>query len=119
MRETGRTSGHVGRTAVTYELVPDAAYIAAVDLGGTKISAGDCRSRLPESLPRKSSPPTGVAGNLSWIRSPKALCAGGGASGHSAGERIRMAVIGAPGAPDANRPAEILLAPNISRFRQR
>lgn len=37
VRETGRTSGHIGRTAVTYELVPDAAYIAAVDLGGTKV----------------------------------------------------------------------------------
>ena len=37
VRETGRTSGHVGRTAVTYELVPDAAYIVAVDLGGTKV----------------------------------------------------------------------------------
>ena len=37
VQETGRTSGHVGRTAVTYELMPDAAYIAAVDLGGTKM----------------------------------------------------------------------------------
>ena len=37
VQETGRTSGHVGRTAVTYELVFDAAYIVAVDLGGTKV----------------------------------------------------------------------------------
>ncbi|WP_432289102.1 MarR family transcriptional regulator (plasmid) [Aminobacter sp. BA135] len=37
VRETGRTSGHVGRTAVTYELVVDAAFIVAVDLGGTKV----------------------------------------------------------------------------------
>ncbi|WP_348526220.1 MarR family transcriptional regulator, partial [Mesorhizobium sp.] len=37
VQETGRTSGHVGRTAVTYELVHDAAYIVAVDLGGTKV----------------------------------------------------------------------------------
>src|SRR5262245_18061136 len=37
IQETGRTSGHVGRTAVTYELVNDAAYIVAVDLGGTKV----------------------------------------------------------------------------------
>lgn len=37
VQETGRTSGHVGRTAVTYELVYDAAYIVAVDLGGTKV----------------------------------------------------------------------------------
>ena len=37
VQETGRTSGHVGRSAVTYELVVDAAYIVAVDLGGTKV----------------------------------------------------------------------------------
>ena len=37
VQETGRTSGHIGRTAVTYELIPDAAYIAAIDLGGTKV----------------------------------------------------------------------------------
>ena len=37
VQETGRTSGHIGRSAVTYELIPDAAYIAAVDLGGTKV----------------------------------------------------------------------------------
>ena len=37
VRETGRTSGHVGRTATTYELVPASAFMAAVDLGGTKL----------------------------------------------------------------------------------
>lgn len=37
VRETGRTSGHVGRTATTYELVQESAFMAAVDLGGTKL----------------------------------------------------------------------------------
>ena len=46
VRETGRTAGHVGRSATTYELVPDAAYTCSVDLGGTKteaVSAGRSR----------------------------------------------------------------------------
>src|SRR3954453_2430765 len=30
--ETGRTAGHVGRSALTYEVVRDAAFVAAVDL---------------------------------------------------------------------------------------
>lgn len=38
--ETGRTAGQVGRSAVTYEVVPDAAFVAAVDLGGTKVRIG-------------------------------------------------------------------------------
>ena len=37
VRETGRTSGHVGRTATTYEFITHSACVVAIDLGGTKV----------------------------------------------------------------------------------
>ena len=64
VQETGRSSGHIGRTAVNYELVPNAAFLAAVDLGGTK---------------------------------------------------LRVAVVGVPGAPD-NNTGRVLMAPNLAGF---
>ena len=39
VRVVGRTSGSIGRTAVLYELSPDAGYCLGVDLGGSKLSA--------------------------------------------------------------------------------
>ena len=48
IQETGRTSGHVGRMATTYEVVPDAALFAAVDLGGTKARTADRRPLVPD-----------------------------------------------------------------------
>jgi hypothetical protein len=113
VRETGRTSGHVGRTAVTYELMPDAAYIATVDLGGTKIRAGDCRSRLPGlcrggGCDRPARRPVRRRPDRRTLRA-------GGSHLDIPRERIRMAVIGAPGAPERKTGA-VLLAPNIAGF---
>ena len=36
-RVHGQTRGGVGRTALTYEIRPDAAYVAGIDLGGTQL----------------------------------------------------------------------------------
>ena len=36
---TGRTRGSIGRTAITYEIRKDAAYVLGVDLGGSKVGA--------------------------------------------------------------------------------
>jgi predicted NBD/HSP70 family sugar kinase len=105
VRETGRTSGHVGRTAVTYELVPDAAYIAAVDLGGTKI-----RLAIADQVVA-----TDRRGGQFVVDQIADLCAQAAEHLNIPRERIRMAVIGAPGAPDA-KTGRILLAPNIADF---
>ena len=113
MRETGHTSGHVGRTAVTYELVPDAAYIAAVDLGGTKIRLAiadlACQVFAEEVVA------TDRRGGQSVVDQIADLCAQAASHLNIPRERIRMAVIGAPGAPDA-KTGRILLAPNIADF---
>jgi predicted NBD/HSP70 family sugar kinase len=113
VRETGRTSGHVGRTAVTYELVPDAAYIAAVDLGGTKIrlAIADlvCQVFAEEVVA------TDRRGGQFVVDQIAELCVQAANHLKIPRERIRMAVIGAPGAPDA-KTGRILLAPNISDF---
>jgi predicted NBD/HSP70 family sugar kinase len=113
VRETGRTSGHVGRTAVTYELVPDAAYIAAVDLGGTKIRLAiadlACQVFAEEVVA------TDRRGGQFVVDQIADLCAQAASHLNIPRERIRMAVIGAPGAPDA-KTGRILLAPNIAGF---
>src|SRR3569833_4233383 len=37
VREDGQIQGSVGRSAVTYALRPDAAFVLGIDLGGTKL----------------------------------------------------------------------------------
>ncbi|KQV27318.1 ROK family transcriptional regulator [Rhizobium sp. Root1204] len=113
VRETGRTSGHVGRTAVTYELVPDAAYIAAVDLGGTKIRLAI--ADLACQVFAEEVAATDRRGGQFVVNQIAELCAQAAEHLSIPRERIRMAVIGAPGAPDA-KTGRILLAPNISDF---
>ena len=39
VRTNGQTTGHVGRRAVTYEINPECAGVAVVDLGGSKVRA--------------------------------------------------------------------------------
>ena len=99
VQETGRTSGHVGRTAVTYELVPDAAYIVAVDLGGTKVRVALDRSRLPDLRAKTRRRPTRAAASSSSIRSPRLpsrLRPGSAFRARTSASRS----IGVPGAPD-------------------
>ncbi|MDQ0318171.1 putative NBD/HSP70 family sugar kinase/biotin operon repressor [Pararhizobium capsulatum DSM 1112] len=113
VRETGRTSGHVGRTAVTYELVPDAAYIAAVDLGGTKVRVAI--ADLTCQIVAEEVAPTNARGGQPVIDQIVEMCFRSAESQGISRERIRLAVIGAPGAPD-DVTGRILLAPNISGF---
>lgn len=72
VQETGRTSGHVGRTAVTYELVPSAAYIVAVDLGGTKVRVAICD--LSSHVFAEETEPTHPAGGQAIVAQIAALC---------------------------------------------
>lgn len=113
VRETGRTSGHIGRTAVTYELVPDAAYIAAVDLGGTK--ARVAIADLNCTIFAEETAPTDPRGGQAVVDQIVTMCFRSADRHKIPRERIRLAVIGAPGAPD-DATGRILLAPNISGF---
>ncbi|VVS98111.1 ROK family transcriptional regulator [Hoeflea sp. EC-HK425] len=113
VRETGRTSGHIGRTAVTYELVTDAAYIVAVDLGGTKVRVAI--TDLAGQVVSQDVEPTEPAGGDALIRQIARMTFGMAAKGHVPRGKLRLAVVGVPGAPD-NRTGRVLLAPNIRDF---
>lgn len=113
VQETGRTSGHVGRTAVTYELIPSAAYIAAVDLGGTKVRVAIVD--LACQVFAEDTAPTDPRGGQAVIDQIANMCFRAAARQAIPREKIRLAVVGAPGAPDSDT-GRILLAPNIAGF---
>lgn len=113
VRETGRTGGHVGRTAVTYEIVPSAAYIAAVDLGGTKVRVAI--SDLTCQVFAERTEPTDPRGGQAVIGQIAALVRAAARSADVPDARLRFAVIGVPGAPD-RATGQVRLAPNIYGF---
>ncbi len=113
VRETGRTSGHIGRTAVTYELIPDAAYIAAVDLGGTKVRVAI--ADLAFQVFAEEMAPTDPRGGRFVVDQIATMCREAADHLDIPRERLRMAVIGVPGAPD-DASGAVLLAPNIAGF---
>ncbi|WP_240549531.1 ROK family transcriptional regulator [Devosia salina] len=115
VQETGRTSGHVGRTAVTYELVPSAAYIAAVDLGGTKVRVAICD--LSSHVLSEVTEPTHPDGGQAVVDQIAALCWTAADNGGVPRSKLRIAVVGAPGAPQPET-GRVLLAPNIAGFDQ-
>ena len=113
IRETGRTSGHVGRMAATYEVVPESACIAAVDLGGTKTRAAiadlACRILAEEVEP------TAARGGRNVVRQIARMCRTAAQRQEIPFERVRLAVAGVPGVPDPGS-GRILMAPNIPRL---
>jgi len=113
VRETGRTSGHVGRTAVTYELVVDAAFIVAVDLGGTKVRVAV--TDLAGQIVIEDTAPTDRRGGAHLVAQISGMALAAASAGKVPHEKLRLAVVGVPGAPD-NRTGRVLLAPNIRGF---
>jgi len=113
VQEVGRTSGHVGRTAVTYELVPSAAYIVAVDLGGTKVRVAVCD--LTSKVLAEVTESTHGDGGLAIVAQIARLAQEAALKGGVARERLRIAVVGVPGAPQPET-GTVSLAPNIAGF---
>ena len=111
--ETGRTSGHVGRTALTYEIEPSAAYIVAVDLGGTKVRVAICdlATRIIAEMtePTQAEDARAVVSQIARIT--RAVAQKGGVTS----DKIRIGVVGVPGAPQTAT-GRVLLAPNIAGF---
>ena len=110
VRKTGRTSGHVGRSAVTYEIIPDAAGIIAVDLGGTKLRAasvdlaGTIRAELCE--------PTDHRGGSFIAAQIAKICRAVADRDNPSAGMAKLAVIGVPGVPDLES-GNVHMAPNI------
>jgi predicted NBD/HSP70 family sugar kinase len=110
VQETGRTSGHVGRTAVTYELVVDAAFIVAVDLGGTKVRVA-VTDLSGQTLARETAP-TDLRGGQAVVEQIAHLTFEAAARRRIARKKLHLAVVGVPGAPDSHT-GRVLMAPNI------
>jgi len=113
VQETGRTSGHVGRTAVTYELVVDAAHIVAVDLGGTKVRAAI--TDLAGQTLAEDVAPTDPRGGQAVVDQIVGLAFQAAARRRIARKKLHLAVVGVPGAPD-RKTGRVMLAPNIPGF---
>ena len=110
VRLAGRTSGHVGRTALTYEVKEDSAFFAVIDLGGTKVKAaivnlvGDILGTVEE--------PTDRRGGRNVSNQVAGLCRRAASTNNIFFNKVKLVVAGVPGVPDAET-GRVLLAPNI------
>ncbi|MFN7003392.1 MAG: ROK family protein [Roseinatronobacter sp.] len=111
VRETGRTSGHVGRTAATYELVTDSAFMAAVDLGGTKLRVAIVD--LAGAVIAEAAAPTHPDGGQSVARQIGDLVGVAVKKGKVDRQKVQQTVVGCPGVPDQVTGA-VRYAPNIA-----
>lgn len=113
VRAVGRTSGSIGRTAVLYELSPDAGYCLGVDLGGSKLSAAvaDFSGRILE----EATEPTDKRGGANVVDQIVKLATKLIRQVGSHPARIRSAVVGTPGVINAST-GNISQAPNIPHF---
>jgi predicted NBD/HSP70 family sugar kinase/biotin operon repressor len=109
--EDGQIQGSVGRSAVTYALRPNAAFVLGIDLGGTKLHVA--LADLRGAIVTESIEPTTAAGGAAVVeqigRMADALLARAGV----APQRLRGAVMGSPGMVDPDSGA-IVIAPNIA-----
>lgn len=110
VRTIGRTEGHVGRRAVVYEIVPDAASVASVDLGGTKVRVAICD--LTGAVMAELVEATSKDGGIAVINQVADLVERASLKISGNAKQPRIAVIGVPGVPDPAT-GRILMAPNI------
>lgn len=110
LRPCGRTSGRLGRSAVTYEINGRAALAAAIDLGGSKIGAAICDLSgeiLAEDL-AATDPRGGSRLVDQLVDVVEGLLT---AAGAAAGE-LRLVVLGTPGVLQSET-GRIHIAPNV------
>jgi len=111
VQTVGRTEGNIGRRAVVYEIVPDAAYVAGIDLGGTKVRVALCN--LSGAVVSEITEPTNPAGGAQIVGQITRLVVEAAKTRNLPSEKVRAAVIGVPGVlePDTGH---IKMAPNIA-----
>jgi predicted NBD/HSP70 family sugar kinase len=110
VQTVGRTEGNVGRRAVVYEIVPDAALVASVDLGGTKVRVALCN--LSGAVVAEITEPTSQGGGEAVVKQIGRLIIDAAVRHEVSSEKIRVAVVGVPGVLDAET-GNINMAPNI------
>ena len=110
VHEDGQIQGSVGRSAVTYALRPDAAFVLGIDLGGTKLHIA--LADLHGEIVAESIEPTSCDGGAAVVaqidRMKDALLQRASVSA----QRLRGGVMGSPGMVDPAS-GSIAIAPNI------
>lgn len=110
VREDGQMQGAVGRTAVTYALRPDAAFVLGIDLGGTKLDVA--LADLGGTIVAERVEPTDKAGGRAVVAQIGRIADDMIASAGIERTRLRGAVMGSPGIVEPTSGA-ITIAPNI------
>jgi predicted NBD/HSP70 family sugar kinase len=113
LRVHGQTRGSIGRSALTYEIRPDAAYIVGVDLGGSQLRMAI--ANLACVVVAEDSEETRPEGGISVVDQIVALVRRLARRSGIAAEAIRIVVLGTPGVLNDQR-GSIDLAPNIPDF---
>lgn len=113
VRAVGRTSGNVGRTAVLYEVCPQAAYVVAIHLGGSTITAAI--ADISCTLLAQATLPTDARGGKAVIRQISALAARLARAVGATAACVRATVIGTPGVVNPQT-GVIEFAPNIAEL---
>lgn len=106
----GRTQGALGRSAVTYELREDAAFVLGIDLGGTKIHAA--LANVGGTIAGEEIEATDRRGGLHVLRQIGAMSDRLKATASVAEGGLHVAAMGSPGVVNP-RSGSILIAPNI------
>jgi predicted NBD/HSP70 family sugar kinase len=111
VHEDGQIQGTVGRSAITYALRPDAAFVLGIDLGGTKlhVALADLQgATVAESI----EPTTGEGGDAVVAQIGRVTDALLQRAGVSA-QHLRGGVMGSPGIVNPGS-GGIMIAPNIA-----
>lgn len=110
VQTVGRTEGSVGRRAVVYEIVPDAALVASIDLGGTKVRVALCN--LAGAVVGEITEPTTQEGGQAVVDQIARIIFKATSDNSIASGKVRVAVVGVPGVLD-EKTGNIKFAPNI------
>jgi len=113
--EDGQIQGSVGRSAVTYALRPDAAFVLGIDLGGTKLHVA--LADLQGHVVAETIEPTTSDGGAAVVAQIGRLADALLGEANVPRQRLRGAVMGSPGIVDPLTGA-IVIAPNIAGLDQ-
>lgn len=111
VQTVGQTEGNIGRRAVIYEIVPDAALVASVDLGGTKVRVALCN--LSGAVVSEITEPTEQTGGEAVVNQIARIIEEAARRQDVDSDKVRTAVVGVPGVLEQDS-GKIKLAPNIS-----
>ena len=113
IRMRGQTQGAVGRSATTYEIQNDTAFVLGIDLGGTKLHMA--LANLSGAVAAEINEPTDRRGGRHVIEQIGTLTERLVTSAGIDASAIRLGVMGSPGVVEAQSGA-ITFAPNIPGF---